>query len=338
MSPARAHFMRVDERRPSTPTLRQIFGSCSGRTSSSMFAVSLAGLDRASSSGSGGGLGERRDHDEVAERSKLYRAAFLAHCLRGTRPTALICLETRSQNEPAVRVRRGTLNLLGLKILHYSEGTDIWNGNAAVQVQAAFGSNGRPLRIRPPAVPPTANVIDCDVTSLSGRGLVAIDGGVSHVRDCNLHDSAATGIYVGGAGSVATMVRTDVVDNGVGNVRNPRRGVARGHSGVYVEQGLCKILDCNISRNTLTGISAISTEQARLHLEESDVMANRSDQVELPPAESGRGVNRNNGISAGGRGRPRSRHLADSEAARESHRRSFRMPSTPQSPLESAEG
>lgn len=71
-----------------------------------------------------------------------------------------------------------------------------------------------------------------------------------------------------------TLERTDVVDNGVGNARNPRGGVARGHSGIYVEQGLAKILDCNVSNNTLTGISAISTEQARLHIEGSDVKSN----------------------------------------------------------------
>ena len=99
------------------------------------------------------------------------------------------------------------------------------------------------------------------------------------------------------------MTLTDVVENGVDNRRNPRRGVARGHLGVYVEQGLAKLRDCNISQNTLTGISAISTEQARLHIEESDIRANRSDQMELPPADSGRGVNRNNSIGSTGQGR-----------------------------------
>jgi len=322
----------VDELRPSTPTLRQIFGSCGGRLSSS--SAAFAGLDISSRSNVGI-VGCSSDYEDASERSKAYRAAFRRQCFRGPRPTALVCLETRRQNEPAVRVRRGTLNLRGIKFLHYCEGTDIWNGNAAVQVQPAFGRNGRPVRPAPPMVAPTANVVDCDITSLSGRGLVNIEGGISHVSDCNIHDSAATGLYVGGAGSIATIERTDVVDNGVGNIRNPRRGVARGHSGVYVEQGLAKISDCNISRNTLTGVSAISTEQARLHIEGSDVRANRSDQMELPSEDSGRGVNRNNRISSNGQGRPRSRHLMDSVAVQEAAgRRSIMLPSTPQSPRE----
>ena len=100
------------------------------------------------------------------------------------------------------------------------------------------------------------------------------------------------------------MTLTDVVENEVGNSRNPRRGVARGHSGVYVEQGFAKLRDCNISQNTLTGISAISTEQARLHIEELDIRSNRSDQMELPPADLGRGVSWNNSIGSTEQGRP----------------------------------
>ncbi len=53
------------------------------------------------------------------------------------------------------------------------------------------------------------------------------------------------------------------MDNG----RNPLGGVTRKHSGMYVEEGLAEILDCNASNNILTGTSAISTEQARLHIE-----------------------------------------------------------------------
>jgi len=263
------------------------------------------------------------------------RAKFHRSCFSGPgRPTPLLCLESRRENEPVVRVRQGRVTLRGLKIVHYCEGTDIWNGNAAVQVQRAFGRNGRPLRVDPPSVPPTANMEDCDVASLSGRGVVVIDGAAARIIDCNVHDSAATGVYIGGPGSAASMERTDVVDNGTGNARNVRGGVARGHSGVYVEQGLATLRDCNVSGNTLTGISAVSTAQARLHIEGSDVRANRSDQMELPPADSGRSVNRNNVISSGGKGRPRSERLREMMmAALDSPRGARSDPSTPQSPL-----
>jgi len=330
LSAAHAHFESAETRRPSSPTLRQIFGSCGGRSSSGSSALdsSVASSRHSSSSSSSD---ESGNSFLTTDQSK-HREAFHKSCFQGPNPSPLLCLESQNQNEPCVRIRRGIVNLRGIKLLHYCEGTDIWNGNAALQVQSAFGRNGRPLRVVPPSVVPTANVVDCDITSLSGRGLVNIDGAVSNVHDCNFHDSAATGVYVGGSGSVATLTQTDVVANGIGNVRNARHGVARGHSGVYVEQGLATLRDCNISRNTLTGISAISTDQARLHIEGSDVQGNRSDQMELPPADSGRGVSRNNRISSSGKGRARSKHLRDTEVMQIEDRRT--MPPTPQSPLE----
>lgn len=323
----------VDSRRPSSPTLRQIFG-CGGRRRSSSSSSSEV-LDQSSSSFSsivdqeGDGAGAGGDNQSE------HRAKFHYSCFQGPRSTALLCLESRKDNEPIIRVRQGNVNLRGLKFVHYCEGTDIWNGNSAIQVQRAFGRHGRPLRVDPPSVLPTANVSDCDVMSLSGRGIVVIDGGLSHIHNCNVHTSAATGVYVGGSGSMATMTQTDVVDNGTGNTRNSSRGgrgVARGHSGVYVEQGLAKMKDCNISNNSLTGISAVSTVQARLHIEESDIRANRSDQMELPPMESGRSINRNNIISSTGPGRPRSKWLRDSVILESPRGRIER--GTPQSPVE----
>ena len=317
-------------KRPSSPTLRQIFGSCGSRSSSGALDTSSHHASDSDGSSSSPNAGDSSQAQ--------HRAAFHQSCFDGPgRPTAVLCLESRRENEPVIRVRQGTVNIRGLKVLHYCEGTDIWNGNAAVQVQRAFGRNGRPLRIDPPSNVPLLNLLDCDIVSLSGRGLVIIDGGMSNIDNCNVHDSAATGVYVGGSGSMATMTRTDVIDNGTGNTRNVRRGVARGHSGVYVEQGLAKMHDCNISGNTLTGISAISTVQARLHIEESDIRANRTDQMELPPPESGRSVNRNNSIAQIGRGRPRSSRLIESVACSTPRAKSSNPPS-PQSPLEPDDG
>ena len=65
------------------------------------------------------------------------------------------------------------------------------------------------------------------------------------------------------------------------------------------------------AQNTLTGISEISTKQARLRIEESDITANRSDQMEFLPPDSGRGVNHSNSISLTGQGCRRSKHLRD---------------------------
>merc|ERR1712232_1173619 len=99
---------------------------------------------------------------------------------------------------------------------------------------------------------------------------------------CYIHDCAATGIYVGGPGSRALIEETDVVRNGNGN--GQRRGIARGHSGIYLEQGCAVVRNCNTSRNSLTGISAISQDNAILKMELTDVIANGGAvQVELPP-------------------------------------------------------
>lgn len=104
--------------------------------------------------------------------------------------------------------------------------SDIWNGNAAIQIQPPLGPNGDPIDVPAPTV-----ILDrVDVTSSSGRGVVNIDGGHVTISSSFIHDCAATGVYVGGSGSQATLEKTDVLFNGKGNKRN-RRGITPGHSG-----------------------------------------------------------------------------------------------------------
>jgi len=50
-----------------------------------------------------------------------------------------------------------------------------------------------------------------------------------------------------------------------------------------LEQGLALIKHCNISRNTLTGISSVSLDNSILHLEDTQIMSNGTLQLELPP-------------------------------------------------------
>lgn len=238
-------------------------------------------------------------------------------CVDGANPTAFLIFDTRSLDQPCIRVRQGAVTLRGLKFLHYSEGTDIWNGNTAIQVQGPF-HKGEPLAITAPCIPPTAHVIDCDIQSLSGRGVVSIDGGITRIDRCFIHNSAATGLYLGGRGSVATITRTDVYENGNGNDRHRNMGqenVRRGHSGIYVEQGTVRVLDCNISKNSLTGMSGISEDKATLQIENSDIVSNGSVQLELPPhgsASRERSFSRGNNISAFREmGQPRTRFLKE---------------------------
>ena len=231
---------------------------------------------------------------------------------------ASIVIVTKTHNVPIFHVTQGTLKLSNLSMVHNCNGVDIWNGNAVVQVQPKFIQN-RPVLPKPGDQMPTAIVEDSTLTSISGRGVVAIDGGHSKIRKCRITNCAATGIYVGGAGSTAIAQDSDIIRNGFGNTRN-RRGIARGHSGVYLEQGMATLSNCNISNNSLTGISAISQTNAFLNASDSDLAGNGTAQVELPPAGSlsrQRSVLENNTISANGVGRSRLESaLGESNGAR----------------------
>lgn len=219
---------------------------------------------------------------------------------------ATLVLRTRRHNEPAFRIRQGTVTLSNIEIQHTSCGIDIWNGNAAIQIQPPMGADDSPLPVvgsRPIAV-----LKDVKITSRSGRGIVNIDGGNLFMSRCAVHDCAATGIYVGGQGSCAVVEQTDVVRNGIGN-RHSRRGIARGHSGVYLEQGDARISDCNVSMNTLTGISSVSPDNSFLTLESSELTMNGTYQLEIPAPGTiarGRSITVDNTFSAITAGRQRS--------------------------------
>ena len=229
---------------------------------------------------------------------------------------AMIILKTRSHNEPVFRIRQGKLVLKNLDLVHSCNGTDIWNGNAAVQVQPLFEATDNPLDSVPSSLRPTAILHKVGITSFSGRGVVNIDGGSMSLIQCNIHHCAATGIYIGGKGSLALLEETDIVKNGNGNILN-RRGISRGHSGLYLEQGTTLVKNCNISENALTGISAISTDNATILVENSDLIANATVQLEMPPTDSisgGRSMSRNNTLASEGSSRSRSGLISSDQA------------------------
>ena len=193
---------------------------------------------------------------------------------------ATMVMRSKRNNEPMVRVRQGQVNLKNIDLEHSCYGLDIWNGNAAVQVQPYRSEDEEPAPL-PAALRPHATLENCRIQSKSGRGVVNIDGGHVDVNSCFIAGCAATGLYVGGPGSSAAVHRTDVYHNGRGNPR--RRGIARGHSGVYLEQGKATLDDCLVAANTLTGISAVSYDKAFLTLTNSTVAQNGTHQMELPP-------------------------------------------------------
>ncbi len=221
---------------------------------------------------------------------------------------AIIAIKTRILNSPVFHVTQGTLKVSNIGIVHNCNGIDIWNGNTVVQIQP-LSLNDRLLTPKPGDKMPSAIIEQSNLTSVSGRGVVAIDGGHANIRKCLIVNCAATGIYVGGPGSSAIVKDSDIVYNGSGNDRNPRRGVSRGHSGVYLEQGVATLSNCNISNNSLTGISAVSPSNATLIVKDSDLIGNGTVQLEMPPVGSvsrERSVSDNNVILDTGVGHSRS--------------------------------
>ena len=242
------------------------------------------------------------DHDSVVE----HHSSANTSCTAG----ATLVLKTRRPNEPLLRVKQGNLHLSNIQLLHNCLGMDIWNGNACIQIQPPKNTNNNTNTPTPPPPTPIRPQVwmdSVDVVSHSGRGIVNIDGGFSSIQNCHVHECAATGIYVGGPGTQAIIIKTDVLNNGNGNTRaRGRGGVGRGHSGVYLEQGKAIIRDCNISRNSLTGISAVSLHNTLLDLEESDLVANGMAQLEMPRGGTSRDLERNNRLAAIGLLRSRS--------------------------------
>ena len=85
--------------------------------------------------------------------------------------------------------------------------------------------------------------------------------------------------------------------------------ISNNFKGIYLEQGHASIIDCNISRNTLTGISAISPDNSFLNLQESDLVSNGTFQLEMPDVRSAAYMNsvaKNNNFASDGMGRYRS--------------------------------
>lgn len=223
---------------------------------------------------------------------------------------ATIYLRTKIPNTPIFHIRQGTMRLSKLTLVHNAGGVDIWNGNTAVQIQPRLDHHDRVVPLSPENRPPRVFAEGLEIMSLSGRGIVTIDGGFAFVRKCYIHECAATGIYVGGPGSRAKVEESDIMRNGNGNVHATTRNIiTRGHSGVYLEQGIASLIDCNVSKNSLTGISAVSPSNAILTLKKSDIVGNGTLQLEMPPEGSisrKRSVIESNNLSSQSCGRHRS--------------------------------
>ena len=115
-----------------------------------------------------------------------------------------------------------------MSFVHASSGRNLWSGNSC------FYSDGGRISLS-----------SCTVHSSSGRGVVACKGATVNIHDSVIHDSAATGFYVGKdptrsgvsgprGKTMARVVNCAIVRNGIGGL-NGGAQVPPGHSGAYVE-------------------------------------------------------------------------------------------------------
>lgn len=183
--------------------------------------------------------------------------------------------KTKLRNEPLFRVLRGELVLKNLSLEHLSMGIGIGGGNTAILVQPDGGESA----LRPSLLAKAAAVLESvEVVSHSGRGISVLDAASAHIKDSYIHDCAATGVFVGGHGSRAVLETVDVTENGTGN----QRGIARGHCGICIEQGVVRITDCNVSQNSAAGIKVILPDLTELTLKKTDILANGISPIQLP--------------------------------------------------------
>ena len=184
-------------------------------------------------------------------------------CIKAAKPRqgATICWDD-GLNEPCLSIKskaskRVRVEMQNLNIWHSTRGTDIWGGNCAIHL---LGTN--------------ANLIlsGCSVESESGRGIVVNRSGFLRMRTTTIHDCAATGLYIGDAGTVSILTCCNIVRNGGGSRRIGHEYVPSGHSGIYVENAAAAIDNCLISGNSLSGISVV--RQGTVRISDCDITEN----------------------------------------------------------------
>jgi hypothetical protein len=77
------------------------------------------------------------------------------------------------------------------------------------------------------------------------------------------------------------LTTTDVTTNGLGG-NQLTGGIARGHSGIYLEQGQLDICDSNVSLNSASGISVVASGQRRLDIRNTDFVGNGVQPIDVP--------------------------------------------------------
>jgi parallel beta-helix repeat protein len=114
-------------------------------------------------------------------------------------------------------------------------------------------------------------VENCDITSSSGRGVVAARGARVHLLNSIIHDCAATGVY---AENCYLELHKCLINN---NGKGPRT-MSQGHSGLFVTKSNFVITSCVITNNDYSGLCVYDID-SRGVLEDTTVSKNGTIQV-----------------------------------------------------------
>jgi hypothetical protein len=180
--------------------------------------------------------------------------------------------DNKTNNQCAIDIEDSCtyVSLRNLTILHFSRGSDIWNGNCAVRCHGNL----------------THSVLDgCSIQSDSGRGIVITNGASLKMVRSTVHDCAATGLYVGDLDSILEISHCNILRNGFGAPPTveeleedpPTPTVPSGHSGLYVEAAEAEIRNILLAGNCLTGLSVV--RHGMVHISGSDITGNGQEPI-----------------------------------------------------------
>jgi len=114
-------------------------------------------------------------------------------------------------------------------------------------------------------------VQDCDITSWSGRGVVADRGANVKLINTKIHDCAATGAY---AEKSSMRLHKCFINN---NGKGPRT-MSQGHSGLFFTKSHFVVSSCVITDNDYSGLCVYDTESTGI-LENTIISRNGAIQV-----------------------------------------------------------
>ncbi|GMH66192.1 hypothetical protein TrRE_jg11346, partial [Triparma retinervis] len=203
-------------------------------------------------------------------------------------------------NEPLLRIKKGSVLVQNLNLVHHCRGTDIWEGNAVAVIKGDHGNAPATtldvlMSHHLSADNPRMFAYDCTFRSTSGRGIVATSS-EAFLDNVEVNDCAATGVYIGRdrnpnstSGSLIAM-NCDISGNGIGGRQMSEAPpfyevVQSGHSGIYGQDGRIIAADCSISGNSFTGISNTGPRGV-VSLDKTDVVGNASLGLELPASDN----------------------------------------------------